>query len=319
MFKRFIAVAVFVVAPQAAWAALPPAPAPIAPSTVAGAQLDTVTTSGLNPLALKSQSLLGYDMTFHTDAAQYSFPLCADASLVEVDGRTIDPTALVSGDTLSVVLRPNPASTPAACASRIVRFQIGRGPSGGECLQNYQIKQDIAGAPAKLSVRTDYTFRITVYNRPSVDCDGKAYGSAPITTAVAAGQPFLVQLTRTGSGQELMRWSISTDASGKASFEYSFQEAASDYQFTLTPGQDAAPGDSISWTAAVTDPNATPTPAPTPAAAPRLSPWPVIVLLALIAVGGGTAEYLHRVRYFRRRSETPEEEYSRAEKIKWHD
>jgi hypothetical protein len=316
MLRRLL-VTLALLLPAAAMAALPPAPAPTAQTIVNSVILDSFAKSPTKPA--KGQDLLGYDAKFHTDSLQYAFPVCADAGLVEFDGRTIDPTSFVVGDTLTVTLRPDSTTSFGGCVARVEREQIGRGASSGECLQNFQVKHAIEDTPNPLLINTSYRYQLTIYARPTFDCDGIAYGSAPITTRVAASQPFIVTLTK-DTTQELMRWTITTDGSGKASFSYAYDTPSDNYTFQIAPGTNATAGDTINWTEKVIDPNVQPTPKPlTTAGTTRLSPWPVIIVLILIAVVAGTAEYLHRAHYFKRLHETPEEEYKRAKKIRWRD
>jgi hypothetical protein len=326
MLKRLIISAAIAVCasavPSVLMAATPsPAPTPTAAATISGALLDTITKSTTQTTTLKQQGLLGYDITFHNDTYQYALPLCADVSLVEVNGNNINPVSLVSGDTLVVSVRPNSAAPAKACVSRIVRDKIGRGASGGECLQDFQVKHTIDGQPERLFIKKEYQYQIIAYSRPTLDCDGKAYGSNPITTVVAAGKPFLITLTRAyASGtNELLRWTLTTDKDGHASFSYTFADPSDSYRFNVSPGGNDTPGDVISWDAKVLDPNPSPSPLPTSAASSGFSPLPLIILIIFIAIGAGAAEYWHRVRYFRRQGETPEQEYQRSEKIKWHD
>jgi hypothetical protein len=316
-----MAVAALALVPGAVLA-LPMASPPAALSTVAGAQLDSFTGTSSQSPARKQQGLSGYDMTFHTTDHAYALPLCSDVSMAEVDNRQVDPASLVAGDNLAVTIRPDAAASAKACVARIVRYQIGRGASTGDCLQDFQVKHIVEGNPKILYINTAYNYQFTVYARPSFDCDGQAYGSAPITTKVASQKPFIISLTTgsAGSQTELMRWTVTTDAQGKLSLSYSFTQPRDDYKFTITPGENATPGDSINWTEKVLDPHpqaSTPMPM-SGKSTTRVSPWPVIILLVVIAVGAGTAEYIHRIRYFKRQSQVPEEEYQRAKKINWH-
>jgi hypothetical protein len=316
MLRRFVALLALTLMPSGVVLALPDAPAPATPTTVTGALLDTVTKTAPNPQTLKAQGLSNYNVTFHDDKYQYAFSLCADPGLVEVDGRLVDPASFIKGDTLTVSIKPNPAAPAKACVDRIVRQKISRGSSGGECLQDYQVKQEVEGTPEKLLVQTDYVYLLSIYARPTLDCDGKAYGSAPITTVVAPGKPFVVTLTRdTPSGQkELKRWSLTTDAAGKASFDYTFAVASDTYKFTLTPGTQASPGDELSWKANIIDPHPSPSATPASASAAKVSSTPIFILLGIVLAAAAGAEYWHWARK-RRAVELPEQEYNRINRL----
>jgi hypothetical protein len=316
MLRRFVALLTLILLPAGAAFALPDAAAPATPATVTGALLDTVTKTAPNPQTVKAQAISNYNVSFHDDRYQYTFPLCAEPSLVEVDGRLIDPAAFIKGDTLTVSIKPNTATPAKACVERIVRQKISRGSSGGECLQDYQVKREIEGTPDKLLIQTNYVYLLSIYARPTLDCDGKAYGSAPITTVVAPNQPFVVTLTRdTPDGQkELKRWSLTTDAGGKASFDHTFAVAAASYTFTLTPGTQASPGDQLTWKASVVDPHPSPSPASGAGSAAKVSSTPIFILLGIVLAAAAGAEYWHWLRR-RRAIELPEQEYNRIDKL----
>jgi hypothetical protein len=312
MLRRLIACLALLVAP-AAVAAAPAFPAPATPSIIQNAVFDKYTKSTANTSTLKTQGIQAFNVTAHDQNYSYTFPLCSDSTLVEATGQGIsDPTSFVVGDTLTITLNPNPATDTKACYIRILRQQISPGPSGGECLQHFQVKHEIVGDPDKLFLGTEYDYQVTVYNRPTIDCDGKALGAAPITTTVAQGKPFSVSLTR--GGKEVLHWSLTTDTTGKADFPYTFSDPG-DYQFKMTPGGNALAGDEIDWTSSVIDPN--PSPSATPkatVAAPNVGLWPLISLIVFILAAGGFFEYRHRIRK-QRVNELPEDEYNRTPKL----
>lgn len=309
MLRRLLAAILACALPLGEALALPEAPTQAGPYTVTGALLDQVSKSALSPQAAKAQGLGGFNLSFHDDAYQYALPLCADAGLVEVDGQSIEPKALAAGDALVVTVRPTAAASAKSCADRIVRQSISRATSGGECLQDYQVKHEIEGAPGRLVPRTSYTYLLTVYARPTLDCDGKTYGAAPITTVIAPNKPFVITLMQSQS--EIKRWSLSTDGNGKARLSYTFQNPSDDYKFLLSPAV-ATAGDAISWGADVVDP--TPSPSATPqAAAKSTSPWSLVLLAVIILLGAGGAGYWQWRR--RREFESPEDEYKHTPKL----
>jgi hypothetical protein len=292
--------------------ALPDAPLQAAPYTVTGALLDQVGKSALTQMVAKAQGLSNYNLAFHDDQYSYALPLCYEPALVETDGRLIpDPTALAAGDAVVASIRPAQPATSKNCVERVVRQTLSRSTSGVECLQDYQVKHEIEGFPGKLIPQTDYVYQLIAYARPTLDCDGKAYGSAPITTAIAPLKPFVVTLMQDQT--EIKRWSLSTDAAGKARFSYTFQTPSAAYKFMLSPAI-ATAGDVISWDAAVTDPH--PSPSPTPAATKHqpVSPWPIIILVTLILAAAAGAEYWHWTKK-QREHELPEDEYKRTPKL----
>ena len=316
MFKRILALLALALLPTGYALAIPTAPVPTAPVTVTGALFDklvkTTTPNNIN----KTQGIQGYNVTVHDDNYEYTYPLCANASLVESNGNIVDPNSFISGDTLVVSVQPDPAADAKACIQRVVRQHIARGASSGECLQNYQVKEEIEGSPAPLLPDQEYTYLLRVYARPTLDCDGKAYDTSPITTVVAASKSFAVSLVRGNDSNPLNSWSLTTDASGRASFSFTFKDPGSDYQFQMTPGGNGSPGDMISWGAKVLDPNPSPSPVATAAGSsgPRLTIWPVIVVLALVLGVGVGMEYRHRLRKSREH-ELPEDEYRRVNRF----
>jgi hypothetical protein len=315
MLKTFVALLALALTPTAVFA-LPDNSAQAAPYTVSNATLDTLTRTIPPGKPNKDITVLGYAVSFHDTQSQYTLPLCADAAFAEVDGRTVDLTSLTAGDIIVVSVRAN-TSAVKSCASRVVRQTATRGPSGGECLQNFQVKREIAGDPSRLYIQTEYTYALTIYNRPTVDCDGKAYGAKPILTTVAAGKPFVVTVQRGTSGDaaQLSRWSLNTDSAGRASFTYTFNLAADTYKFQLVPAGTTAAGDALSWTAQVLDPSPTATTAPvTPAPAFQVTALPLLILLIVVLLGASGGEYWHWVK--RKRShELPEREYERTSKF----
>lgn len=309
-----IALALIPIAP--AWA-LPDGSAQTPPYTVTGALFDQIVKTSGSVQANKNQGILGYNMTVHDSRYQYALPLCNEVSLVEQNGNAILPAGFVAGDTLVISTRANAAVSTKSCISRVVRQAISRGSSSGECLQNYQVKHGIEGEPQALKPKTEYTYVLSIYARPTLDCDAQAYGSSPITTVVAAGKPFTVWLERdTTSGvKELTRWSLTTDAAGKARFTYTFALPGDSYRFKIIPGGNAVAGDVIGWDAKVADPNPTASPVATPAATtPRLTYAPIIVILVLVLLGAIGAEYWHWVKK-KRLNESPEQEYERTPKL----
>jgi hypothetical protein len=322
MLNRLCICLAFLALPSVALA-LPAAPNPTAQTTVSGALFDKVTKNTNTSQVNKNQDLLGYTLDAHDNNYAYEQPLCATVGMVEADGTSIaSPNSFVMGDTLSLTIRPNgKAGAPPDCISRIVRQAISRGPSGGECLQNYQVKHSIDGNPSPLNIQTEYSITVKVYTRPTIDCDGQAYGAAPITSVVAQNKPFTVWLTRKNDAGtlELARWSITTNATGQASFPYTFSVANDSYQFHMTPTGNAAAGDEIDWNATVTDPNGSPTASPSPVATsggttPKLSLGVIVGVMFALLLGAGFAEYLHWVRK-RTRAVIPEQEYLRTPKI----
>ncbi len=315
--KRLIAILFFVFVPAAGAFALPDGTIQSPPYIVAGALLDEVVKTTVAGKPSKDPTLLGYNLVFHDNQYQYQIPVCVDASLVEVAGGPIDPTAFVTGDTVVVSVRANTSAGAKVCVSRVVRQTISRGSSGGECLQDYQVKHMVDGNPNPLLIKTEYTYLLTIYARPTLDCDGQALGANPITTRVAASKPFAVTLTRdTRTGPlQLNRWSFTTDPAGRASLTTTFALASSGYKFQITPETNAVAGDAIGWGATAVDPHPSPSPVAAPAAsATRLTAVPVLVLLLFVLAGAGGAEYWHWVKQ-KRSHELPEKEYDRAPKL----
>jgi hypothetical protein len=240
--------------------------------------------------------------------------LCDGANLVEVNGATVDPNSLIPGDTLALSVQPNALTDAKACIGRVVRQQVARAASAGECLQNFQVKQEIEGNPSPLFINTEYTYLLRVYARPTLDCDGKAYGTSPITTVVAPGKPFVVTLARGNGAVNLMQWSLSTDAAGRASFAYTFTEPANNYEFQITPGGGNTAGDAIGWSADLTDPNPSPSPTaePTASGGSPLQLWPIAVVLVVVVIAVGAGLELRHLQRKRRSHELPEDEYRRT-------
>jgi hypothetical protein len=321
MLKRLLACLALLAFPSVALA-LSTAPNPTTQTTISGALFDKVAKNTNSTQVNKTQGLLGYTLDAHDNNYAYQQPLCAEVAMVEAAGTTIsNPNSFVIGDTLSLTIRPNSvAGAPPACINRIVRQAISHGPSGGECLQNYQIKHSIDGNPSPLLLQTEYSFTVKVYTRPTIDCDGQAYGAAPITSVVAQNKPFTVWLTRkndTGT-LELARWSITTNATGQASFPYNFSVATDSYQFHMTPTGNAAAGDEIDWNTTITDPNPSPTISAAPTSSggstPKIGLGVVVVVMFALLLGAGFAEYLHWVKK-RTRAVIPEQEYLRTPKV----
>lgn len=320
MLRHIIAIVIALVMPlnSAIAASAPAAPVPTAAVNIPGALVDQVTKTTATATVNKKQGVLGYVLSFHDDKYQYAWPICDPSTLVELDGSKVDPTSFVIGDTLVVSAHPNAASSPQVCIDRVVRQAINRGSSGGECLQNYQIKHQIADSPSPLVIKTAYTFTLTAYSRPTLDCDGQAYGASPITTVVAPNRPFTVSLTRQTSGgtKELLRWSLTTDTNGQADFTYTFTAPSTTYKFLVVPGGNAIAGDVISWDAKVIDPHPSPSPTPMPTTNGQIqlttAPF-VLLLVAILAVAAGfeTRYWIKR----RREHELPEQEYRRTPRL----
>jgi hypothetical protein len=295
------------------------APTPTAPFNVDSAQLDKVTTSTIKPSDLKKQGVMASGLSFHDDRLQYEYLLCDGAQMVEVDGRQIpDTTVFVEKDSLVVSVRPEARTAAKACISRVVRQKISRGASSGECLQDYQVIKDVDGEPAKYVPKYEYFYTLSIYNRPTLECDRKVYGSSPITTTVAAGKPFIITLTRESFGEtkELMRWALTTNAAGKVRFGYTFGAPSDTYKFEIKPGGNAVAGDVIGWSQNVVEDSASPAPA---AAGSTKSPFqlsaaPIIGVLVFVLIVAGAAEYWHHVRK-KRETESPEQEYQRIQKL----
>jgi hypothetical protein len=305
--------------PTTAALALPTAPVPTGPFNVSSAELDKVTSSNVKPTELKKQGILANGLSFHDDRLQYEYPLCDAVQMVEVDGRQIpDTTAFLEKDSLVVSVRPNAATPAKACISRVVRQKISRGASQGECLQDYQVIKDVDGEPAKYVTKYEYFYNLSIYNRPTLECDRKVYGSAPITTTVAAGKPFIITLTRESFGEtkELMRWALTTNGAGKVRFGYTFGAPSDTYKFEIKPGGNAVAGDVIGWTQKVESDSASVAPvADTKKSPTSLSAAPIIGVLVFVLLVAGAAEYWHWVRKKREKLETPEQEYQRVQKL----
>ena len=311
LYRFFVAVLIGLV--PAAAMAIPQAPVPAAPVTVTGALFDNLSGSSTITTANQSAGTQGYIVVFHDANYQYSLPLCTSASLVELNGSRIDPTSFMVGDSLVVSVQPDSAAPAKSCVTRIVRQAISRGPSQGECLQNYQIKHSILNNPSKLLLGSTYIYNITAYARPTVDCDGQAYGSSPITTSVAPNQAFTVTLLE-GTAQ-LKTWSVTTDAGGKASVDYLFTDPSDQYKFEVTPQTQTAPGDVIGWNASVINPTPSPTPGVTNTPSTQVGAGPIVIVLILVMLGGGGAEYYFLTRKRARAHELPEDEYRRTRKL----
>jgi hypothetical protein len=318
MLRRLLILIALTLMPTAAAFALSDAPAATSATNIEGALLDKVVKSNLKAADIKTQGVLGYNITFHDDKYQYTVPFCSDVQIVEVDGRVIDPINFIAGDTVTVALRPNALTDAKSCANRIVRQKISRGSSQGECLQDYQVLHEIEGAPAKLVTKYEYTYVLSVYNRPTLACDGKAYGASPITTTVAANKPFIVYLDRqTSSGvKELMRWSLNTNAGGKSRLNYTFAAPSDTYKFHIMPGGTNTAGDLIDWSANVADSNPTPSPdaSATTSSPIKLTTAPIVAVLIMVLVAAAGAEYWHWVRK-KREIESPLQEYQRTKKL----
>ena len=318
MLRRLAIILGLALMPTTAALALPMAPAPSAPFDVDSAELDAVTTSSLKVADLKKQGVTATGLSFHDDRLQYEYLICDGAQLLEVDGCQIDPANLAAKDSLVVSVRPDAATAAKACISRVVRQKISHGASSGECLQDYQVIKDVDGEPTKYVTKYEYFYTLSIYNRPTLDCDRKAYGATPITTTVAAGKPFIITLTRDSYGEtkELMRWSLTTNASGKVRFGYTFGAPSDTYKFEINPAGNAVAGDVIGWSQTVVDSGtaASSSPSPTAASAQRLSAGPIIGVLVFVLLVAGGAEYWHWMRK-RRENETPEQEYQRIKNL----
>ena len=311
--NRFLALLTLALLPAGAFA-LPNAPAESGTFAVSDATLDSVTTSTSQP-GYSNAGVLGYVLNFHDSNYEYALPICSGATLEEVTGATINPNSFVAGDTLSITASPSqPGNTE--CAQKVIRQAISRGPTEGQCLQDYQVTEAIDGNPKQVLSKTPYTYILTAYSRPTFDCDGQAYGSTAITNKVASGQSFVITLSQ-GSNQ-LNSWTITTDQTGKASLAYTFPQDGK-YTFAIQPASDQTPGDVIYWTASVGASATSAAPVSTSKPNVRnsvpIDPLPYIsfVCIALLAIA--VAEFWHwRVR--RRRShELPVDEYLRTPKI----
>jgi hypothetical protein len=318
MLRRLLIIFALTLVPSTAALALA---APIITTTtnVDGALLDSVTKSTAAPALVRTQGILAYNITFHDNKYTYTVPLCADAQMLEQDGRSVDPINFIPNDTVAVALRPNVATDAKSCASRIVRQKIGSGSSQGECLQGFQVLHEVEGLPTKLVTGTEYTYVLSIYNRPTLDCDGKAYGSSPITTTVAPARPFIVYLDRdTPTGKkELMRWSITTNSGGTARIVYTFAAPSDTYKFHIMPGGTNTAGDLIGWSAKVLDSHPSPSPeaaAPVGSSDFRLTTAPIVAVLVLVLIVAAGAEYWYWVRK-KRETESPEQEYQRTQRL----
>jgi hypothetical protein len=214
----------------------------------------------------------------------------------------------------SPVLAATPTPTPTPTITPTPNLTTTRGPSQGECLQEFQVKHAIDDSPSPLLAKHEYQYDLTFYNRPTLDCDAAAYGTKPSTTTVASGKPFIIYVDRaTDAGRlEVMRWSITTNPAGKTRLSYTFALPA-DYKFHVKPGDTATAGDIIDWSEKVTGPSPSASPAPAAGAASpiKLSTAPIVIILLLVLGWAAAAEYWHRVKK-KRSHETPEEEYYRT-------
>jgi hypothetical protein len=319
MLRRLLIIFALTFLPSTAALALTGAPIITATTNVNGALLDQVSKSTAPAAAIRAQGILAYNLTFHDDKYTYTVPLCADSQLLEVNGRGIDPINFIPNDTIAVALRPNVATDAKSCAARVVRQKISSGSSQGGCLQGFQVLHEIEGAPSHLVTGTEYTYVLSIYNRPTLECDGKAYGASPITTTVALAKPFIVYLDRvTPSGiKELMRWSITTNNAGTARIVYTFAASSDTYKFHIMPGGTNVAGDLIDWSANVADSHPSPSPdasAPTDSSNFTLTTAPIVAVLIIVLVVAAGAEYWHWVRK-KRETESPEQEYQRTQRL----
>jgi hypothetical protein len=275
------------------------APVPTSPADVS-VVVDQVTGTGLSAQVVKTQGILAWTVSAHDDQYSYTYPLCADASLVESDGRAItDPSGLGKGDSLTVGVRPNAATPAGACITRIVRQHQNRGASHDDCLQGFQVFHEVDGDTAHLVTDHQYTYTMNVYNRPTLDCDRQFYGKNPITSTIAPNQRFVVSLLR---GTTVVKsWSLTTDSAGVMSLGYVFQSPSQDYRFEVKPDGSATAGDVIRWSSPVAD--AHPAAATTPKApAATGSAAPIVVVVVLLVAG--SAGFF----YWRRRPRKPKDE-----------
>jgi hypothetical protein len=310
--SRFLLIAAAVIFPGAIFA-LPASPPVSGTVTISNATLDSVTTTDSQP-ADANGDILGYVLNFHDSTYEYSLPICSDNNLTEVDGTQISPNAFVAGDILTITAEPG-QSTGQECVQTVVRQVISRGPTTGQCLQNFQVTHTIDGSPKTLQPNTPYTYVLTVYARPSFDCDGRAYGSQSITNRVAVGQSFTVGLSE-GSNQ-LTSWTVTTDPKGHASLSYTFPQAGT-YTFSVTPTSAVTPGDVIYWTdkpgGGIAAPSPTPSVKPSANKLP-IDPVPFAILVIVILVLIGVVESWHWRTKRKRSHELPIDEYLRTPKL----
>ncbi|HEV2353148.1 MAG TPA: hypothetical protein VGR89_02810, partial [Puia sp.] len=136
--SRFLIAFAFVLLPGTSFA-LPASPPVSGTDTISNATLDSVTTTDSQPDDANGD-VLGYVLNFHDQTYEYSLPICSDANLTEVNGTQINPNAFVAGDILTITAEPG-QSTGQECIENVVRQVISRGPTQGDCLQNYQVTQ----------------------------------------------------------------------------------------------------------------------------------------------------------------------------------
>lgn len=310
--SRFLISAAFVIFPGAAFA-LPASPPVSGTVTISNATLDAVTATDSQPDDANGD-VLGWDLSFHDSTYEYIMPICSDSNMTEVNGTQITASAFVAGDILTITAEPG-QSTGQECLENIVRQVISRGPTTGQCLQNYQVTHTVDGNPKQLEPKNPYTYVLTVYARPTFDCDGQAYGAQPITNKVASGVAFTIGLSQ-GSNQ-LTSWTVTTDPSGHASLSYTFPQAGS-YTFSITPTSAVTPGDVIYWTetpgGSKSSPSPSPSTRPTASSLP-IDPLPFAILVIVILVLIGVVEFWHWRVKRRRSHELPEDEYMRTPKL----
>jgi hypothetical protein len=313
MLRRIAAILVFAFLPAGALA-LSPAPVRLPPYTITSAVVDQVAKSGSGEAANKSQGLLGYTINVHDSQYQYSLALCANVTLVDIAGHTIEPTLFNAGDTVVVSVRANAAPLVKECVERVVRQSLSQTASEGECLQGFQVKHEVVDA-SRLFIGTEYTYQLTIYARPTLDCDADSYGASPITTTVAASKPFVATMLDSDSAtaKELTRWSLNTDTAGKATFSFTAPAQPGTYHFQVASSV-AAAGDAVGWNASIVDPHPSPSPA-TQTSNKGLNGWAIAIPVIIIVLGAGAAEYWHWTIKRRRAHELPEEEYRRISRF----
>lgn len=313
---KFAAMLVWLGVSQGAWA-LPAAPAQSSAFSVSDALLDSITKTSATQLYNTQQGLLGYDMTFHDANYEYTEPLCANVVMIDGSGARIQSASVFNpGDNLVISVGPNPQVSSNLCITYIVRQVLTQSSNGTNCLQNYEVTHTIAPADSPLLPNKQYTFNLVASNRPTQDCDAGIYGTTPVTPNPAADTSFDITISQ-GSNQ-LLRLSLTTDSTGKASFNYTFPTTGNNYVISLTSSGDRTPGDYLTWMPNVE--NATPaaTPLSYPLVIKRPGPaiWPIFAIAAavIIPLAIGALEFYLMLKK-RRAHELPIDEYMRTPRV----
>lgn len=295
--------------------ALPAAPTQAGPFTVANALLDSLAKNGNSQLANSQQQLLGYNMSFHDSTYEYQLPICFSAVLIDGSGARIqDVTTFSPGNNLVITAGPNPQTGKGTCITSVVRQVMTQAASGANCLQNLEVKHTISPADSPLVPQKSYAFNMQVFVRPTQDCDASVYGTTPILVQPAANT--LLNITVMNGTTQLLQSSLATDATGKASFSYTFPSAGTNYVVKVTSNGDQTPGDFLAWSQKVQQPS-TATAQTTTRPKPRHQPiWPIFAFAAVILLPlliGGLEFWLMLKK--KRAHELPIDEYLRAPRL----